>query len=230
MFERRDNPTVTSDRPLADALDQALPQTQCTRCGYADCRGYAEAMPDGSAAINRCPPGGAEGIERLAALTGRPIQPLDPANGREGARLLARIEEEYCIGCTLCLQACPVDCIVGAPKRMHTVIAPLCTGCELCLPACPVDCIVLSPASGTRTGWQAWSTAEATRARERYGAHRVRLARDRDEEARRLAASSPTADGADDDAHRTMDADVASSRTKAVEAALARARERRSAG
>ena len=221
---------MTSDRLLADALDAALPQTQCTRCGYADCRGYAEAMADGAAAINRCPPGGAEGIERLAALTGQPVQPLDPANGSEGARLLARIEEADCIGCTLCLQACPVDCIVGAPKRMHTVIAPLCTGCELCLPACPVDCILLSPASGTRTGWQAWSTAEATRARERYAAHRVRLASERDEEARRLAASSPTADRADGDADRTVDTDVASSRTKAVEAALARARERRSAG
>jgi electron transport complex protein RnfB len=221
---------VIADRSLADALDEALPQTQCTRCGYADCRSYAEAIADGSAAINRCPPGGAEGIARLAALTGRLAQPLDPVNGQEGPRLLARIEEADCIGCTLCLQACPVDCIVGAPKRMHTVIAPLCTGCELCLPACPVDCIVLSPASDMRTGWQAWSPAEATRARERYAAHRMRLARERDEEARRLAASSPTPGGIDDPVHRLAGADVPSARAKAVEAALARARERRSAG
>jgi electron transport complex protein RnfB len=221
---------VIADPSLADALDEALPQTQCTRCGYADCRSYAEAIADGSAAINRCPPGGAEGIARLAALTGRLAQPLDPVNGQEGPRLLARIEEADCIGCTLCLQACPVDCIVGAPKRMHTVIAPLCTGCELCLPACPVDCIVLSPASDMRTGWQAWSPAEATRARERYAAHRIRLARERDEEARRLAASSPTPGGIDDPVHRLADADVPSARVKAVEAALARARERRSAG
>jgi electron transport complex protein RnfB len=221
---------VIADPSLADALDEALPQTQCTRCGYADCRSYAEAIADGSAPINRCPPGGAEGIARLAALTGRLAQPLDPVNGREGPRLLARIEEADCIGCTLCLQACPVDCIVGAPKRMHTVIAPLCTGCELCLPACPVDCIVLSPASDMRTGWQAWSPAEATRARERYAAHRMRLARERDEEARRLAASSPTPGSIDDPVHRLAGADVPSARAKAVEAALARARERRSAG
>jgi electron transport complex protein RnfB len=113
---------------------------------------------------------------------------------------------------------------------MHTVIAPLCTGCELCLPACPVDCIVLSPASDMRTGWQAWSPAEATRARERYAAHRMRLARERDEEARRLAASSPTPGSIDDPVHRLAGADVPSARAKAVEAALARARERRSAG
>jgi electron transport complex protein RnfB len=227
---------VTPDRSLADALDDALPQTQCTRCGYADCRGYAEAIAAGSATINRCPPGGAEGIARLAALTGLPVQPLDPAHGHEGPRLLARIEEADCIGCTLCLQACPVDCIVGAPKRMHAVIAPLCTGCELCLPVCPVDCIVLAPASGTRTGWQAWSAAEAARARARHAAHRERQRRERDAEDRRLGANAPPPAGGGAPAPLNgigglgpVDVDVDERRRRVVEAALARARERRSA-
>ncbi len=131
---------------LADRLDAALPQTQCTRCGFADCRAYAEAIASGDAAINRCPPGGAEGIERLATLSGRPTLPLDPACGHETPRQRAVIDEARCIGCTLCIAACPVDCIVGAAKRMHGVIAEQCTGCELCIPACPVDCI----AAGTR--------------------------------------------------------------------------------
>ncbi len=128
---------------LAQALDAALPQTQCTRCGYADCRAYAEAMAGGAADINRCPPGGAQGIVRLAALTGRPATPLDAACGQEGPRALAVIDEGWCIGCTLCIKACPVDCIVGAAKQMHTVIDDLCTGCELCVPVCPVDCIAM---------------------------------------------------------------------------------------
>ena len=126
---------------LVETLLDALPQTQCTRCGYADCRGYAEAIAGGEAEINRCPPGGAEGVARLARLSGRPVVPLDPACGSEGPRRLALIDEAACIGCALCLKACPVDAIVGAAKRMHTVIDELCTGCELCVPACPVDCI-----------------------------------------------------------------------------------------
>jgi electron transport complex protein RnfB len=160
---------------LAEALLDALPQTQCTRCGYADCRGYAEAMADGSADINRCPPGGHEGIERLARITGRAVAPLDDACGSEGPRALAVIDEAACIGCALCLKACPVDAIVGAAKHMHTVAAPLCTGCELCLPVCPVDCIRVVDASGGRTGWSAWGSDEASRARERYDRHRSRL-------------------------------------------------------
>lgn len=163
---------------LADRLDGALPQTQCTRCGYADCRGYAEALAGGAAHINQCPPGGAQGVGRLAALTGEAATPLNPAHGVEGPRQLAVIDESGCIGCTLCLQACPVDCIVGGPKAMHTVIARLCTGCELCLPACPVDCISLLPVSGERTGWDAWSAAQADESRQRYGARRARLRRD----------------------------------------------------
>ncbi len=159
---------------LAEALLDALPQTQCRRCGYADCRAYAEAIAASHAAINRCPPGGASGIARLARISGQPVLALDPAVGAEGPRGLARIDEAWCIGCTLCIKACPVDCIVGAAKQMHTVVAGDCTGCELCVPACPVDCIAIVPASGTRTGWQAWSTEQAGRARERYAFHRLR--------------------------------------------------------
>jgi electron transport complex protein RnfB len=161
---------------LADRIDAVLPQTQCTRCGYPDCRAYAQAIAEEQAPINRCPPGGAEGIARLAALTGRAMQLLDATHGVEGPRQLFFIDEAWCIGCTLCIKACPVDCIVGAPKRMHTVIEELCTGCELCLPACPVDCIRAEVATPGRSGWDAWSELQAGRARVRYGQHRERLA------------------------------------------------------
>ena len=120
--------SLSHPTPLAQRLNDALPQTQCTRCGYPDCQAYAQAMADGSAAINRCPPGGAEGIARLAALTGQALLPLDAERGLEGPRLLAVIDEAWCIGCTLCIKACPVDCIVGASKVMHTVIDAQCTG------------------------------------------------------------------------------------------------------
>jgi len=173
---------------LGDRVNDALPQTQCTRCGYPDCRSYADAIASGDAEINQCPPGGHEGIVRLAALTGRAAAPLNPANGVEGSRRLAVIDEGWCIGCTLCLDACPVDCIVGGPKQMHTVIDALCTGCELCIPACPVDCIALVDASGPRTGWDAWSAEQAAAARERFGWHRTRLERNRHEHDERLAA------------------------------------------
>ncbi len=130
---------------LADAIDAELPQTQCRQCGYAGCRPYAEAVARGEAAINRCPPGGEEGLRVLARLTGAPEQPLDAACGPVKPRAVALIDEAWCIGCTLCIQACPVDAIVGAAKRMHTVLAEDCTGCELCLPPCPMDCITLLP-------------------------------------------------------------------------------------
>ncbi len=176
---------------LARALDDALPQTQCTRCGYPDCHGYAVAMAAGEAPINQCPPGGAEGITRLARLTGREQLPLSAAHGIEAPRVSAVIDEDWCIGCTLCLEACPVDCIVGGPKSMHTVIDALCTGCELCVPACPVDCIALVPVSGERTGWQAWSAPQAETARLRYAWHTERLQRDERERAMQLAARAP---------------------------------------
>lgn len=156
---------------LAARIHDALPQTQCTRCGYPDCEGYAQAVASAEARINQCPPGGAEGVERLAQLTGRPVQPLDPAFGTEGPRRLAVIDEAWCIGCTLCLDACPTDAILGINKRMHTVIDAHCTGCELCIPVCPVDCISLEDATPGRTGWQAWSPAQAAHARARYALH-----------------------------------------------------------
>ncbi len=214
---------------LARLIDAALPQTQCTRCGYPDCAAYARAVAAGEAGINQCPPGGAEGIARLAALTGRPARPLDSAFGSEGPLRLAMIDEAWCIGCTLCIKACPVDCIVGAPKVMHTVIAAQCTGCELCIPACPVDCIALVSTSGERTGWAAWSTAQARRARERYAFRAVRLeqaARDNDA---RLAAKAE-AKLADLPAHSQHTDPAMLERKRAViEAALARARARQSA-
>ena len=173
---------------LADALDSALPQTQCTRCGYPDCSHYASAIALDGVPINQCPPGGAEGVTRLAQLTGRAALPLNPENGAEGIRQLAVIDETWCIGCTLCVDACPVDAIVGAPKLMHTVIDTHCTGCELCLPVCPVDCIALLPASGTRTGWAAWGAAQAQAARTRYALHTQRHQRKAEEETVRLEA------------------------------------------
>lgn len=173
---------------LTDRLNDALPQTQCTRCSYPDCGAYASAMATGLASINQCPPGGAEGIRRLAALTGHDVLALNPQHGHEAPRALAVIDEAWCIGCTLCIKACPVDSIVGAAKLMHTVIDPLCTGCELCVAVCPVDCISMVPATGTRTGWQAWSAPHAQQSRDRYEARILRLAREQRENDERLAA------------------------------------------
>ena len=220
--------SVTAPVTLVDRLDAALPQTQCTRCGYPDCRHYAQAMADGQADINRCPPGGAEGIARLAALAGRPPSSLDPAHGSEGPRTLAVIDEAWCIGCTLCIKACPVDCIVGASKLMHTVVDAQCTGCELCVPACPVDCIAMVPVTGSRTGWDAWSAAQADEARERYAFHRLRTERDQRENDERLAAKA-AAKLADLPAQTHLTDPAAIERKRAViEAALQRARDRRS--
>lgn len=162
---------------LADRIDAELPQTQCTRCGYPDCRSYAEAIAEGRCAINRCPPGGAEGIRRLSAVTGLPELPLDPACGAEGPRRVARIDEAWCIGCTLCIKACPVDCIIGAPKALHAVIVGDCTGCDLCAPACPVDCIEMVRTDKPGTGWAAWSVEQAEGARRAYQERSLRRAR-----------------------------------------------------
>jgi electron transport complex protein RnfB len=134
---------------LVDRIDALLPQTQCARCGYPSCREYAEALAAGLVDLNRCPPGGATTIAALAWALGLEPKPLDPTcgDGRSSLWLTARIDEAACIGCTLCIQACPVDAILGAAKRMHTVIESECTGCELCLDPCPVDCIALAPTS-----------------------------------------------------------------------------------
>jgi len=160
---------------LANRILAALPQTQCTRCGYPDCAAYADAIASGLANINQCPPGGAQGIERLAVITGLPITPQNPENGIESSRMLAVIDENWCIGCTLCIEACPTDAIFGSNKLMHTVIEPYCTGCELCIPVCPVDCIQLENVSASATGWDAWSSAQADLARLRYERHTQRL-------------------------------------------------------
>lgn len=213
---------------LADQIDDALPQTQCTRCGYVDCRNYAEAMADGEAGINQCPPGGAEGIVRLAALTGQAVIPLSPEHGQETPRSLAVIDEAWCIGCTLCIKACPVDAIVGAPKLMHWVVNAQCTGCELCVPACPVDCIQMRPET-TTTGWAAWSPAQARQAQERYHFRAHRRHRETEENEARLAAKARAkladlpattrgAEGAELERKRAV-----------IEAALARARAKRGA-
>jgi Na+-translocating ferredoxin:NAD+ oxidoreductase subunit B len=216
--------------PLLDALDAALPQTQCTRCGYPDCRAYAAAMAQGEADIDRCPPGGAEGIVRLAALTGRAPRPLDSTRGSEGPRALAVIDEAWCIGCTLCIKACPVDCIIGASKQMHTVIDDQCTGCELCVPACPVDCISMRPVTGDSTGWAAWSAADADAARERYAFHRFRVDRAARENDERLAAKAASK-LADLPAHsQHTDPETLARKRAVIEAALARARARREGG
>lgn len=224
--------TASAFATALERLDAALPQTQCTRCGYADCAAYARAIADADEAINRCPPGGAEGVARLAAITGRDIVPLDPACGAEGPRKTVFIDEAWCIGCTLCIKACPVDCIVGAAKQMHTVIEALCTGCELCLPACPVDCIVVenaTPGPNPKTGWDAWSEAEADQARSRYAAHRERVQRAAHENDERLAAKAQAklADLADLAAASTLTDPATLERKRAViEAAMQRARER----
>ncbi len=174
---------------LADRIDALLPQTQCEQCGFHGCRPYAEAIARGEAPINRCPPGGAAGIERLAALLDTPVLPLDPGHGVEKPRTLAHIIEADCIGCTKCIQACPVDAIVGASKLMHTVLADDCTGCELCVPACPVDCIVLLPMPDEQL-----DLAHANAARTHFQRREARLQHQQEQRAAELAARKAAVD------------------------------------
>lgn len=175
---------------LADQIEDLLPQTQCTKCGYPACRPYAEAVASGEASYNQCPPGGAAGVARLANLLGKPVIPLNPVNGAERSRPVALIDEALCIGCTLCIQACPVDAIVGAGKQMHTVVPSLCTGCDLCVAPCPVDCIAMVDVTGNLTGWDAWSQQQADDARDRHDFHAMRLRREKEENDARLAAKA----------------------------------------
>ncbi len=177
-------------KSLADQVEDLLPQTQCTKCGYPSCRPYAEAIASGTAGFNQCPPGGAEGVARLAGLLGKPVTPLNPANGVERPRPVAVIDESLCIGCTLCIQACPVDAIVGAAKQMHTVVPQLCTGCDLCVAPCPVDCIAMIDVTPGKTGWDAWSQQQADAARERHNFRVFRLRRDKEENEARLEAKA----------------------------------------
>lgn len=175
---------------LADQIEDLLPQTQCTKCGYPACRPYAEAIAEGAANYNQCPPGGAEGIARLAALLGKPVIALNPVNGVERDRPVAFIDEAACIGCTLCIQACPVDAIAGAAKQMHTVIPELCTGCDLCVAPCPVDCIAMIPITENKIGWQAWSADQADAARQRFHQRERRLRVEKEEQDARLASKA----------------------------------------
>ncbi len=182
MAQAKTQPRTGGSTPpiTAAQIHAVLPQTQCTRCGYDDCLAYAGAIANGSAPINQCPPGGQEGVQRLSRLTGQPAQALNPDFGLEAPRHIVWIDEDWCIGCTLCIKACPVDAIVGTNKRMHTVIEDHCTGCDLCLPVCPVDCImtedvtVQHPTQTGLTGWAAWSQPQADAALARYGQRQAR--------------------------------------------------------
>jgi electron transport complex protein RnfB len=201
----------SANAALVDRIDALLPQTQCTKCSYSGCRPYAEAIERGEAEINRCPPGGEAGIRALAALLGRAPLPLDPTCGAEGPRRVAVIDEARCIGCALCLHACPVDAIAGAAKHMHTVITALCSGCDLCLPPCPVDCIEMVPAKGNDA---LWDRERADAARHRFERRNSRLARERTE--RRAHPSQ-------------RDASRAQRKRATVQAAIDRARAKKAA-
>lgn len=204
---------------LAEKLDAVLPQTQCTRCGYPACKPYADAMASGEADINQCPPGGLEGIVKLAAIMQVPVKPLNPVNGVEKPLALAVIDESLCIGCTLCIKACPVDAIVGAAKLMHSVLPDWCTGCELCIAPCPVDCISMEEVVPAR----AWMPADAEVARSRFHAHNARVEEDKRERERKLAAKTSSSTPPQDPA-----ALEAAARKKAIiAAAMERARAQR---
>ena len=215
----------------AEAIHRILPQTQCQRCGYPDCAGYAEAIATGAAGIDQCPPGGTEGMHRIAAAIA--LEParvpamLNPEFGQEGPMTVAVIDEAWCIGCTLCIKACPTDAILGSNKRMHTVVEAFCTGCDLCAIACPVDCIAMEPISGERTGWNAWSPALAAQALQRYTFHQFQQQRaERDQAARLEAKAQHKLEHLQEQSLHT-DPAVLDKKRAIIEAALAKARARR---
>lgn len=176
---------MSSPHTITQRIDALLPQTQCTRCGYPACLEYAQAIARDEADINQCPPGGSAGIDALAMLLGRASKPLNPANGVEKPAEIAIIDEAVCIGCTKCIQVCPVDAIVGASKMMHTILVDECSGCDLCIPACPVDCISVIVHVERKTPS---SIDLAAHYRQRYESRELRLARERAERASALAA------------------------------------------
>ncbi|WP_138518134.1 RnfABCDGE type electron transport complex subunit B [Limnobacter alexandrii] len=206
---------------LVQQIDDLLPQTQCTQCGFEGCLPYAKALARQEADLNRCPPGGETTIAALSALLNLPRKPVDPDCGTTIERHIASINPQHCIGCTLCIKACPVDAIVGSSKRRHAVLAELCTGCELCIPPCPVDCIdmVFMPE------FSDWDQTQAHAARARMQLRETRLMRQKQEQAERLEAKAiHKLDELDD----TPSPDAAAKKA-VVQAALARARARRQA-
>jgi electron transport complex protein RnfB len=220
-------PPDRTQGPSAEQIDAILPQTQCQQCSYAGCRPYAEAIAAGQDEINRCPPGGDAGIRKLAALTGRSFIPFAADAPQPKPRALALIDEDNCIGCTLCIQACPVDAILGAAKLMHTVIADECTGCELCVAPCPVDAIQMQPPPEQ-------NSYNPDHARARYQFHQERHARELQEKAQRRAAPaakhpSQPSPAASPQAPNTLDeqkkAVIAAAMRRAAEKQAARGRE-----
>lgn len=233
--------------PAAQRIHAILPQTQCQRCGEADCAHYAQAVADGNRAINRCQPGGQAGIVRIAnalgdtaAMQQAHTQTLDAECGAESPMHVAVIDEAWCIGCTLCIKVCPTDAIIGSNKQMHTVIEPYCTGCDLCALACPVDCITMENTSGNQTGWSAWSSTQAQQALQRYEARQTRQQDNTKPQhtRRNHAAASPPAEPEAPNNNTPSNtpqhtsaaslADTQSDKQSAIQAALQRARARRS--
>ena len=202
---------------LAEHLNALLPQTQCTRCGFPACRPYAQAIAADEADIDRCPPGGDAGVVALAGVLGRAAKPVDPAYGHEAPPTIAVIDEAACIGCTKCIQACPVDAIIGAAKRMHAILAAECTGCDLCMAPCPVDCITMQPIAAAPLD-RSDVLARAVHARQRFETRADRLAREHvAREARRTMAP----------ASETVASTSAPISRDAVMAAIARGKARR---
>ena len=209
--------------PLVEQIHAVLPQTQCTKCGYDGCLPYATATSEGEE-INRCPPGGDEGIAALAKILNRPPLPLNTEDCGEHVPLqLAIIEERHCIGCTLCIQACPVDAIIGANKFMHTIVADLCTGCELCVAPCPVDCIEMIPAN------RQWTEQDANKAWHNYQHREKRLQQQKQAESERLATAAERTLSKNSLDLQTTASEIKDTKQQAIAAALAKARARRQA-